>query len=1785
MTKRLFYQQSEPGSRIAATAQRLSVKARIMMALFALMLIPQGAWAQGTGDYPITINHYVGGYKQSIAINSTNEDDVLGDGPTSPVTVKFKYNSTDNTGTLTLNNVNFNGWIESELDELIIEFEGTNRLSGTGPSGSGHDGYIRNIKTSGEATLTLKPVTTSSTLYINQETAFYSVVDGFNLKLSGHGGIPAYASYYSPFYFDSSTKQYKFGNIVGNPLLETITFTATPTYPIWIGGSGASGCSQAKDDGTSVGFSNTTVTSGTATFDSYTNTLELNGATVCDIWSGLDNLKINLKGANTLNHDSYGGPASPIFSVNGGTLTLETTDGTGSLTFLNTSGSSYTDPIGGFSTVTYDDHLDLVKNSANQDEIMVAYKLWVAGKRVTGSNAANVLNDGTVSYNAATNKLTLNHAQLDEGIWTTMADLNIHFIGNDCWISPDAAKPSNCILSLAATPGTLKFTKENDGDKLVLYNSRQGYTAIRGFNAIDDVNGLPLETQNPYKIVNDGYYRLRREITNSLDTATTNIDYAIVSADEVYPLWLSSKQVTSANASNIIGWGSYDSGTKTLTLTGLLSDVTGSSGNPYYGVTTGVDNLTVKLVALVGDRNYIKCRGTDDIAFKGYGNASTITFSPDASNPGSLEMYVANSDGAHWFDGVTPSYQGTLALHDEGYDGSTFYVSTIAPVTNYDLWVDGTQVTSVNKNSINGGSLISYDPATYTLTLKDGASFFVDADPAIKSGLANLTVDIEGSASMTPNGSSFEPAFEGTVAGATITFTSSSASPNFKVKVQGNYFNNITPVYNNGLCLFDKYNSGAYGVDGSIMLPAWTGAGTDSAPYLIKTYDDLKALSEFVNGDFKSDNMFFKLDQDINCSGAAAVFNSIGKRYKDGMYGSYFFNGTFDGANYTISNLSSTYGLFGVLEGTVKNLKLVNCTVNGGTSNPYQQDAAALAAKCLGTIENCTVSGGSVSNGSNGDVFTVGGIAGYFQSGTISNCVVENATLTLDGALTYKGSCGGIVGQSYDGTTISGCSVKNTQISANTTTGSNPLYAGAIVGWREKEPSLSGNTYDYLVNVKTQVGTDPTAAIIKSGNDQRGLGDGDDIIPGAELKSSDLKKINVASPTSAKGKITFISGYYSKADDNSYAYALPYTKSNQKTKMKAQSELGYDVPTLYVKKSSDNDWVTNTVATDYTNYNEERTFEMPDEAVNASATFPIDLSNTRRSYTITDPADPIVYNNGTAVDIKEIKTTLNSVDVTLAKGTDYTISGYQDDQGAAITTGAPSDAGNYKVVISAAGDNSGTATIPFTIDQKSVSITAADEAVTYNGTAQNYASATGSGTFVVTYYTTEDDRTNNKNALTGAPTNANTYYVKVSQGDNNYSSADALATFKIDPLTATLNWTNTTFTYDGTAKVPTATVTNLIGTDACDVTVTGAETNASATSYTATATALSNNNYALPSGVTQTFTINPLAATPDVVLTIPTSYVYDGTAKTPAVAVSVSGVALTTDDYSVAYTDNINAGRAAAKATVTLKRNYSGSKVETFDINPLTATLSWGNTTFVYNGTAQAPTATVTNLVGTDVCNVTVGGAETAAGSYTATATALDNTNYQLPASPTTTFTILDRTATIDFGDRTFKTYYDANETFIVPDGTTAYIVTGVSGNAVTIQKVSYIKAGVPVLLESTPGSTVAKNVSETFTGNLLKYAAAATPATEKHYLLYKNEFVRASGTISNKVYLDLAGYSGGARSLVIGDGTTAIEGIAIDEEDGDAKWYDMQGRRINKPTKAGLYIKDGQKVVVKTRY
>jgi len=77
-------------------------------------------------------------------------------------------------------------------------------------------------------------------------------------------------------------------------------------------------------------------------------------------------------------------------------------------------------------------------------------------------------------------------------------------------------------------------------------------------------------------------------------------------------------------------------------------------------------------------------------------------------------------------------------------------------------------------------------------------------------------------------------------------------------------------------------------------------------------------------------------------------------------------------------------------------------------------------------------------------------------------------------------------------------------------------------------------------------------------------------------------------------------------------------------------------------------------------------------------------------------------------------------------------------------------------------------------------------------------------------------------------------------------------------------------------------------------------------------------------------------------------------------------------------------------------------------VSPKAASLTWEHDTdLVYDGTSKNVTASVSNLVSGDLCTVSVtGGTAKNAGSYTAAASALSNSNYALPASPTRSYTI-----------------------------------------------------------------------------------------------------------------------------------------------------------------------------------
>ena len=170
-----------------------------------------------------------------------------------------------------------------------------------------------------------------------------------------------------------------------------------------------------------------------------------------------------------------------------------------------------------------------------------------------------------------------------------------------------------------------------------------------------------------------------------------------------------------------------------------------------------------------------------------------------------------------------------------------------------------------------------------------------------------------------------------------------------------------------------------------------------------------------------------------------------------------------------------------------------------------------------------------------------------------------------------------------------------------------------------------------------------------------------------------------------------------------------------------------------------------------------------------------------------------------------------------------------------------------------------------------------------------------------------------------------------------------------------------------------------------------------------------------------TITVNPSITKVKISGITASDKVYDG--KTDA-TLNFSNVVIDGkadgDDVSVTAKgtfadENVGTNKIVTISDVTLSGNdkdkYSidtenVQKTTTASITPLEATLSWSDTELTYSGEPQKPIATVTNLLTDDTCDVTVTGEQTNAGTYTATASSLSNSNYKLPSNNTSVFTI-----------------------------------------------------------------------------------------------------------------------------------------------------------------------------------
>ena len=190
-----------------------------------------------------------------------------------------------------------------------------------------------------------------------------------------------------------------------------------------------------------------------------------------------------------------------------------------------------------------------------------------------------------------------------------------------------------------------------------------------------------------------------------------------------------------------------------------------------------------------------------------------------------------------------------------------------------------------------------------------------------------------------------------------------------------------------------------------------------------------------------------------------------------------------------------------------------------------------------------------------------------------------------------------------------------------------------------------------------------------------------------------------------------------------------------------------------------------------------------------------------------------------------------------------------------------------------------------------------------------------------------------------------------------------------------------------------------------------------------------------------------------------------------------------------------------------------------------------------------------------------------------------------------------------------YATFYDSDFAFIVPEGLTAQVVTSAVNSKLTYTTIAsgssseLIPAGVPVMLVGSQKKSSSYQLKstwseDTYSGtNLLRGSDEATTTTGDGYH-YKLSYGKAGSALNNvfgwywgaangsafqieghKAWLVIP-KSSAARGYSIEGETLGVGSISLEDEADDV-YYDLQGRRVSKPTAKGVYIKNGKKVTI----
>ena len=371
-------------------------------------------------------------------------------------------------------------------------------------------------------------------------------------------------------------------------------------------------------------------------------------------------------------------------------------------------------------------------------------------------------------------------------------------------------------------------------------------------------------------------------------------------------------------------------------------------------------------------------------------------------------------------------------------------------------------------------------------------------------------------------------------------------------------------------------------------------------------------------------------------------------------------------------------------------------------------------------------------------------------------------------------------------------------------------------------------------------------------------------------------------------------------------------------------------------------------------------------------------------------------------------------------------------------------------------------------------------------------------------------------------------------------------------------------------------------------------------------------------------------------------WTFGATANTPTVSGNEGSGAVTFEykkkgDADDSYSTDVpaDAGEYTVRATVAETDDYvDGTATADFTIAKAAATISYetasvsktygdadftndltntGNGTVTYTSNNES-VATVNSETGL----VTITGAP---GEATITATVTDGTNYAY-VTATATFSVGVNSAAITVSAEGFTGTYDSKShtitvTVTEPEGTTvkygttageytldeapAYTDAGeytiyyqvTKANYTTVENsavVSIQKAAASISYETT---AVSKTAGDEAFVNALTMTGDGT-------VTYSSDNVNVATVNSETGEVTIKGTGNATIKATVADGTnytyttktaqytltveaaTGISDVKTDATE-NANWYDLSGRPLNgKPTKAGVYVKNGKKVVIK---